>query len=269
MPLLAILAIEPIILASADVRWWAYFLMSTPKFVQTDPSPNAKRLLELYELFPFHRHPLWLAIVRKELTEEQVILAECQHYLRTKAGQRLRKEAMEKCLADSSLLWEAIIETYLEECTEEDGTPTHLDLIKRMVLSRGLTQTDLDKLKNTPGNIAAISLYSNISDRGAGCHIIGAGMVEYYYSTLCPKIFESYTSYYRFTEFEVETYKIHGPMDQVHAQRAIAVVDEAIKIHGWDLVESSVRDAFVATSLHYDGMLQAATGVHNFWNGKS
>jgi hypothetical protein len=29
-----------------------------------------------------------------------------------------------------------------------------------------------------------------------------------------------------------------------------------------------VRDAFVATSLHYDGMLQAATGEISYWNGR-
>lgn len=237
--------------------------------VNSNISANGKRFLEFYDLFPFHNHPLWLAIIKKELSPQQVIKAECQHYLRTKAGQRLRKEVTEKCLSHSVKLWEAIIETYLEECTEDDGTPTHLDLIKRMVLSKGMSEAELETLKNTPGNIAAISLYSNISDRGAGCHIIGAGMVEHYYSLLCPKIFESYTGNYGFTEFEVETYKIHGPMDQIHAQRAIEVVDEAIRIHGIDLVESSVRDAFVATSFHYDGMLQAATGLNDYWNGKS
>lgn len=237
--------------------------------MNSDISPNAKKLLQLYDLFPFHKHPLWLSILNKDLTFDQVIKAECQHYLRTKAGQRLRKEAMEKCLNDSKLLWEAIIGTYLEECTEEDGTPTHLDLIKRVVMSRTLKEADLAKLKNTPGNIAAISLYEEISNRGAGCHIIGAGMVEHYYSLLCPSIFEVYTKKYQFTEYEAETYRIHGPMDQVHAKRAFDVVDEAIKIHGIETVESSVRDSFVATSLHYDGMLQAATGINNYWNGKS
>jgi pyrroloquinoline quinone (PQQ) biosynthesis protein C len=232
-------------------------------------SANTKKLLCLYDLFPFHRHPLWLSVIRKDLTLDQVVKAECQHYLRTKAGQVLRKEAMQKCLNDSPILWGAIIETYIEECTEEDGTPTHLDLIKRMVMAKGITESDLENLKNTPGNIAAIALYSEISDRGAGCHIIGAGMVEHFYSQLCPKLFDSYTKNYGFTSYEAETYLIHGPMDQVHAQRAFDVVEEAIKIHGYNMVESSVRDAFVATSLHYDGMLQAATGQNDYWNGKT
>lgn len=176
---------------------------------------------------------------------------------------------MDKCAADSPTLWEAILDTYIEECTDQDGTPTHLDLIKTLVMSKGLTDADLAVLKNTPGNAAAIALYANISERGAGCHIIGAGMVEHYYSELCPSLFEAYTKHYGFTENEAFTYKIHGPMDKVHAQRAINVVDEVIRIHGYDVVESSVRDAFVATSLHYDGMLQAATGINNYWNGKS
>lgn len=229
---------------------------------------NGKKLLEIYNSFPFKEHPLWKGVQNGELSKDEILRAEGQHYLRTKAGQKLRKEAMEKCLALSSILWEAIIETYLEECTEDDGTPTHLDLIIRLLKEGGYTDEILISLKNTPGNIAAIALYKNISDRGAGCHIIGAGVVEYYYSQLSPLIYESYTQRYNFSEFAAETYKIHGTMDQMHAQRAFAVIDEAVRIHGWDLVESSVRDAFVATSLHYDGMLQAATGNSNYWNGK-
>lgn len=224
------------------------------------------KLLDLYELFPFHKHPLWVSIFEGKLTKGQILLAEGQHYLRTKAGQPLRKEAMEKCQYLNEKLWDAIIETYIEECTEEDGTPNHLDMISRFLDLGG--SKDYLKAKNTPGNIAAISLYKNISDRGAGCHIIGAGMVEYFYSQTSPWIFKAYTETYDFSEFAAETYKIHGVMDKTHAERAFAVVDEAIKLHGWDLIESSVRDAFAATSLHYDGMLQAATGVNNYWNGK-
>lgn len=231
-------------------------------------SKSCLELLKIYESFPFHYHPMWVAVKEGTLNKEQVLKAETQHYLRTKAGQRLRKEAMEKCLAVSNKLWEAIIETYLEECTEDDGTPTHLDLIKRFLFEGGYCENDLSNTTNSPGNIAAIALYKDISDRGAGCHIIGAGMVEYYYAQLSPSIFNAYTSIYGFSEFGAETYKIHGTMDEMHAARAFEVVDEAIRIYGYSLIESSVRDAFVATSLHYDGMLQAATGNYNYWNGK-
>jgi hypothetical protein len=55
--------------------------------------------------------------------------------------------------------------------------------------------------------------------------------------------------------------------DESHAERAFEVLDEAVILHGWNAVYLSVRDAFVATSLHYDGMLQAATGVIDYWNG--
>lgn len=229
---------------------------------------NTLRLLDLYELFPFHNHPFWKAVLNKELSPEEILRGEAQHYLRTKAGQILRREAMEKCLAISQIMWEAIIETYLEECTEDDGTPIHLDMIQRFLIENGMPKENLALVQNTPGNIAAISLYKNISDRGVGCHIIGAGMVEYFYSQLSPQIFDAYTKKYKFSEHSAETYKIHGTMDQTHAQRAFDVVDEATRIHGMELIQSSVRDAFVATSLHYDGMLQAATNNTNYWNGK-
>lgn len=231
-------------------------------------SDKINKLLSNYELFPFHRHPLWLSIIEGRITKEQVFLAESQHYLRTLAGQPLRKNAMEQCVGLSSKLWESIIDTYLEECTESDGTPSHLDLIIRLLNEGGYSNEKLKSLKNTPANISAIALYKNISERGAGCHIIGAGMVEYYYSQLSPKIFDAYKNIYEISEFGAETYKIHGTMDETHALRAFEVVEEAIRIHGWEMIEGSVRDAFVATSLHYDGMYQAATGRFEYWNGK-
>ena len=226
------------------------------------------KLLDLYDEFPFHSHPLWRGIIQGDLTKEQVVLAEKQHFLRTQAGQALRKDAVNKSLEVSGLMWEAIVETYLEECTREDGTPTHLELIVRLLNEGGVDESELTTVQCMPANIAAIALYKHISDRGPGCHIIGAGMVEYYYSQLSPKIFDSYTKKYGFSEYAAETYSIHGTMDQLHAQRAFDIVDEAIKIYGHDLIEMSVRDAFVATSLHYDGMLQGATKEMNFWNGK-
>jgi len=231
-------------------------------------SDTAVKLLDMYELFPFQHHPLWKAIINKELSKEEVLRAEGQHYLRTKAGQPLRKLNMERSAAVSSILYDAIIETYKEECTDEDGSPTHLDLIARMLLENGYSTEYLSKLQNTPGNIAAISMYEYISNRGVGCHIIGAGIVEHFYSQLSPTIYKSYTENYNFSESSVETYKLHGPMDAIHASRAMEAIDEAVNIHGLNAIEDSVREAFVATSLHYDGMLQAATGVNNYWNGK-
>ncbi|MDJ1500325.1 iron-containing redox enzyme family protein [Xanthocytophaga agilis] len=226
------------------------------------------KLLDLYDLFPFHKHPLWSAIINKQLTKEQVVKAEAQHYLRTKAGQVLRHDAMVQSASVSEVIWKAIIETYFEECTDNDGTPNHLEYIKRLIIEGGMSEREIENLRNTPGNIAAIALYKIIGERGPGCHVVGAGMVEYFYAQLSPHIFRSYVDNYGFTPYAVETYEIHGVMDQTHAERALTAIDEAVNLHGWEEVEDSVRDAFVATSLHYDGMLQAALGENNYWNGK-
>jgi hypothetical protein len=133
----------------------------------------------------------------------------------------------------------------------------------------GCTVTELAEAKATPGNAAAIALYRDISARGAGCHMLGAGAVEYYYCRLSPQIYAAYLDRYDMTAEQAETYRLHGPMDAAHAERAFAVLDEAARLHGWDSIVSSVRDAFVATSLHYDGMLQAATQSNTYWDGKS
>ena len=228
---------------------------------------NRERLLSLYELFPFHRHPLWTAVLGHHLSSAQVIQAEVQHYLRTRAGQSLRREALERAQAISPVIWEALLDTYLEECTDT-VTPSHLDLIKRLLVIGGVPAEQLEKAQPTVGNAAAIALYRDISGRGAGCHLLGAGAVEHYYSELAPKIFKAYTEHYGMSAEQAETYRLHGPMDRTHANRAFSILEEAVALHGWPTIEASVRDAFLATSLHYDGMLQAALGRVIFWDGR-
>ncbi|MCH9049781.1 MAG: iron-containing redox enzyme family protein [Proteobacteria bacterium] len=231
--------------------------------------PNYRsELLGLYEQFPFERHPLWCAVLGQELTHSQIVQAEVQHYLRTLKARKLRQSALQMAKSSSESIFELLLQTYLEECTADSTGPSHLDLIKRLVLVGGYTEDDLAKAEMTPGNAAAVALYRDITRRGPACHMLGAGTVEYYYSKLSPKIFEAYTTKYKMSHEQAETYEIHGPIDQLHAERAFTILDEAVVIHGWREIKRAVRDAFVATSLHYDGMLQAATGQISYWNGE-
>jgi pyrroloquinoline quinone (PQQ) biosynthesis protein C len=226
-------------------------------------------LLDLYNLFPFHEHPLWRSIREGVLTLEQVLDAETQHCLRTKAGQSLRREALDMAEAISPCIFEQLLETFLEECTHDASGPSHLDLIKRLVMTGGRTEQEIFATLPTPGNAAAMAMYREITRRGAGCHMLGAGAVEHFYCRLSPTIYDAYTRIYNMSPEQAETYRLHGPMDEEHAERAFAVLDEGVRLHGWDSVRLSVRDAFVATSLHYDGMLQAATGKLEYWNGRT
>lgn len=227
------------------------------------------RLLAHYSLLPFHQHPFWLAVINRRLSLEQIIAAEVQHWLRSRAGKPLRQQALEAAKGNSPSIFRALIKTVIEECTEDETGPSHLDLIERLVTIGGVSKVALEEVVPTPGNAAAIALYKDIGQRGAGCHMIGAGVVEHFYSQLSPRIFDVYTSHYGMTRHQAETYEIHGHMDAEHAERAFSIVDDAVGVHGWPLIELSVRDAFVATSLHYDGMLQAATGVISYWDGKT
>lgn len=228
-----------------------------------------RELLELYELYPFHNHPMWNGVLEGTFSVDQIIAAEIQHCIRTRAGRPLRENAVKTAEKLNERLFAMLVQTYLEECTHDETGPSHLDLIERLVMTAGTTRDQLDHASATPGNSAAIALYRDIAERGAGCHMLGAGAVEFYYSQLSPKIFAAYTSRYGMTEEQAITYKLHGTMDNTHAERAFAVLDEVIELHGWPMVRRSVRDAFVATSLHYDGMYQAATGTGSYWDGRS
>jgi len=232
-------------------------------------SDKRAALLRMYDVLPFAEHPFWRAVRSHELTYEQVIQGEVQHWLRTRAGQPLRRNALTLAKKVSPPIFEALLQTYLEECTHDATGPSHLDLVERLVTLGGVSKDQLDCSSNTPGNAAAIALYRDIGTRGAGCHMLGAGTVEYFYSQLSPRIYTAYTELYGMSDAQAETYRIHGAMDAEHAERAFEILDHAADLHGWSTVEASVRDAFVATSLHYDGMFQAATGELGYWNGKA
>ena len=209
---------------------------------------------------------MWVAVKNGRLTMEEILAAETQHWIRTQLGRKLRKEALRSAKVANAKVFGALLQTYLEECTDKCG-PSHLDLVERLLVGGGMSKEDISQSVPTPGNSAAIALYRDIGSRGAACHMLGAGVVEHYYSCLCPSIFKCYTEIYGMSPDQAETYRIHGDMDKQHAMRAFEILDDAVSLHGWANIELSVRDAFVATSLHYDGMLQAATGCMSYWSG--
>lgn len=159
-------------------------------------------LLAHYEEYPFHHHPYWVAVVDGRLSYDQIIQAEVQHYIRSAKGRELRKEALREAQQGWPELFEALLETYLEECTDDKTGPSHLDLVKRLVMTGGVTEEQLRDTVPTPGNIAAMALYADIGRRGPAFHMIGAGVVEYYYAQLCPSIFEAYTTHFGMSDIQ-------------------------------------------------------------------
>jgi len=230
-------------------------------------SKHLGRVLSFYDQFPFHHHPFWVGVINGTFTLNQVIQAEKQHYLRTKAGQALRRNSVQFAPSRSPMIFEAALGNYLEEVSPKDSGASHLELIRRLLVIAGVTDGQLRRIKPTAGNVASMALYRDIASRGTACHLIGAGAVEYYYAELSPQIYEAYVNRYGMTAEQAETYRIHGPLDKIHASRAFEVIDEQVSLHGLHAIEQSVRDAFVATSLHYDGMHQAAVDRITYWNG--
>lgn len=224
--------------------------------------------LAFYQLFPFHNHPLWKSVIAGNLSREQILLAEIQHYLRSEIGKIFREHSAIAAKHLDDEIYNLLYQTVVEECYGSDGGPSHAELIKQFLFANGVTETDLRRAVSTPGNVAAIALYKDIADRGPLHHMLGAGCVEYYYSRLCPQIYTAYTDTYRFKPGSFETYQLHGPMDEIHGERALGTLKTPIAQVMSTELGLAIRDAFIATSLHYDGMLQAATNSNSYWNGK-
>src|ERR1051326_958859 len=120
---------------------------------------HRSELLDLYTLLPFYEHPLWRSIREGSFTLEQVLDAEVQHCLRTAAGQSLRREALDMAESISPCIFEQLLETFLEECTHDASGPSHLDLIKRLVVTGGRSEESVFATIPTPGNAAAMAMY--------------------------------------------------------------------------------------------------------------
>jgi pyrroloquinoline quinone (PQQ) biosynthesis protein C len=228
---------------------------------------NRENVLAGYQIFPFEKHPYWVGVVEGRFSMSQILKAETQHFIRSNIGREFRRRAAIEAKAISERAHALLYETYREECTDECG-PSHVGLIQRFLNIGGVSDAELASAVPTPGNSAAIALYKGITDRGPIHHMVGAGAVEYFYSGLSPKIFDAYTKRYNFSADQAATYRIHGPMDREHAERALSILDEPYVQENAESILLAVRDAFVATSLHYDGMFQAATGSTEYWSGK-
>jgi hypothetical protein len=63
----------------------------------------------MYDLFPFHEHPLWRAVRGGNLSFEQVIKAEAQHWLRTRTGQSLRRAALDAVQQISPAIFQLLL----------------------------------------------------------------------------------------------------------------------------------------------------------------
>jgi len=231
-------------------------------------SLSRETALSHYERWPFERHPLWKAVIDGELSREEVVQAEIQHYLRSNVGRLYRERAAIAARFIDGDIFPLLDQTAREECQLDDSGPSHVDLIRRFLLANGVTQSQLDQAVPTPGNAAAIALYKDIADRGPIQHMIGAGCVEYFYSKLSPRIFETYVTRYGFNSADVETYQLHGPMDETHGERALMVLSSPLAQAMPREIDLAIRDAFAATSLHYDGMLQAARPNAGYWSGE-
>lgn len=228
---------------------------------------DRQSVLDCYLQFPFENHPYWRGVLEGCFSLEQIMRAETQHFIRSNIGREFRRRAAEESKAISLRAHELLLETYKEECTDEKGE-SHVGLIRRFLTMGGIEERDLTKAKPTPGNTAAIAIYKDITDRGPLHHMIGAGAVEYYYSALSPRIFDAYVTRYPIAREQAKTYEIHGPMDREHAERALSILDEPYVQKNAENILLAVRDAFIATSLHYDGMYQAAVGKNQYWSGQ-
>ncbi len=99
---------------------------------------EADRLLSYYQLFPFDKHPLWVAIRSRELSKEQIIEAEIQHFIRSDIGRLYRERAAIQSRLIGGDLHSLLSQTAKEECQADESGPSHAAMIKGFLIPPSL-----------------------------------------------------------------------------------------------------------------------------------
>jgi hypothetical protein len=211
------------------------------------------RLLSQYDAYPFREHPYWKAIAAGTLLHPQVAAAEQQHVLQLRAAAECERRPYLGVAGEHSFT--LFLDQYLDALSAPSAAE-HLSIIPG------------EAPPPTPATSASIALRADVRARGFAYYAVGFGCVSHFYGEVCGHANRVYRSLYRFSEQQIAYYREHERRERERADQTLAALDELAKGVDLSALELAVRDAMVAASLGFDGMLQAATNSRTYWGGQ-
>jgi len=214
-----------------------------------------ERLLSQYDAFPFRAHPYWRAVADGTLLHPQVAAAEHQHLLQARAAGECERRSYLGVAGEHAFT--LFLDQYLDALSSVDSAD------QLAVLSASIQSST-----PTPGTSASVALRADVRARGFAFYAVGFGCVSHFYAEVCANANSAYRSVYRFSDKQLGYYREHERRERARADQMLAALDELAKGLDHEALVVAVRDAVVAASLGFDGMLQAATNSRTYWGGQ-
>jgi hypothetical protein len=212
------------------------------------------RLLSQYDAFPFRGHPYWRAIADGALLHPQVVTAEHQHVLQVRGAAECERRPY------LGVAGEHAFTLFLDQ---------YLDALSSAGAAEQLAKIAADKADPpTPATSASIALRADVRARGFAFYAVGFGCVSHFYAQVCADANQIYRTMYRLSEQQLAYYREHEQRERARADQTLKALDELASSVDLSALELAVRDAMVAASLGFDGMLQAATNSRTYWGGQ-
>ncbi len=212
----------------------------------------------------FANSPWFKAIFNGDLTKEQIIRGEIQHYLRVRSNSRF----LGNLVASAEEQWdhktfEIARENYKDEMCEKRS---HSDLMYAILKDAGITKEDVRKVKQTPGTIAALSMLrsaSTIFSPVAQLAIFALPELQYGgRDGMAARMYNVLTEKYGFSHEAAITYHVHEFADAVHGPKQINHIIKRVEEE--PELEAEVLFALeyglIAFNYAWDGSYQAAVG---------
>jgi hypothetical protein len=220
------------------------------------------QLLRQYDAYPFGEHPYWRAVAAGTLLHFQVVAAEQQHALQLRAATDCERRPYLGVSGDQA--FGLFLDQYLDALSSSGALA---QLASMWCSSSAADAASASVVRPTPATSAAIALRADVRNRGFEFYAVAFGCVSHFYSKVCAEANRTYQTVYRLSKQQLVYYREHESRERARADQAFSALDELTRGVDQVLLELAVRDAVVAVSLGFDGMLQAASGSRTYWGG--
>lgn len=219
------------------------------------------------EQIPTMQHPWFQGLINGELTDQQILAGEQQHYLRGRLNGKIFGAILEAATRESDEEVLAIAEANYQE--EMGGPKTHGDLMFQFLEAHGMTQEEAAATEPMPGTMAAISMLTDsVRNMSALEGLAMMTLPERQNADVSAAVYEALKD--RYSDYAIATYKVHATVDVEHGDTQLdllahkVMADPSIKPQ----ILRAIKFGLIAFKLEWDGHQQAATGNEYFhWAG--
>lgn len=215
------------------------------------------------------QHPWFQGILTGELTREQILAGEQQHYLRGRLNGRIFGAILQAAFDGED---DEVVDFALANYAEEmEGPKEHGDLMLQFLESHGMTKDEAAVVEPTPGSLAAISMLTDsVQNMSALEGLAMMSLPERWNADISAAVYPVLRDHYGFSAYAIETYRVHAIIDVGHGDRQLDLL--ARKVYASPQLKPDILRAIkfgvVAFNYEWDGQYQAATGQeHYHWTG--